>query len=317
MLFLILLILGGVPVAAAADAALTTGILLHMSDATRTYDLYAEATHAAVARPLVILLHGHGGSADAMMGNGKKSPFKSWLAIAKRERLIVAIPNGAVGPKGRRGWNDCRSDALDNPRVDDVGFIKGMIERIARQHAIDRTRVYVAGISNGGHMTLRLVAEMTDAFAAAGVVAASMPRRSHCGTASRALSIAFMNGTADPLSPYGGGSVGWGGGAQRGTVMSTEESVRWWVQHNAAGSRPTRYDYPDRLRSDGSTVHRAVYSGGKEGAQVALFEVRGGGHVAPSISERQARAYQRTVGPQNGDIEMAEEIWSFFKDKRR
>lgn len=309
---------GGAPVAAAAEAALTKGIPLRVGDVTRTYDLYADTKHAAVARPLVILLHGHGGSADAMMGgNGKKAPFKSWLAIAKRESLVVAVPDGTIGPDGERGWNDCRGDAPGNPRVDDVGFINAMIEHIARTHAIDRTRVYVTGISNGGHMTLRLAAEMTDAFAAAGVVAASMPRRSHCGTPSRALSIAFMNGTADPLSPYAGGSVGWGGGAQRGTVMSTHESVQWWVRHNATASPPARYDYPDRLRGDGSTVHRTVYAGGKDGTAVALFEVRGGGHAAPSAGERHARPYQRIVGPQNGDIEMAEQIWAFFKDKRR
>ena len=317
-LLVALLIFGSAAAATAADAALTKGIALRVGDITRAYDLHVPTTRAAVARPLVILLHGHGGSADAMLGgNRKKAPFKPWRAIANREGLVVAVPDGTIGPDGERGWNDCRSDAPGNPRVDDVAFIKAMIDHIAHTHTIDRARVYVAGISNGGHMTLRLAAEMTDAFAAAGVVAASMPRRSHCRAPSRALAIAFMNGTADPLSPYGGGSVGWGGGAQRGTVMSTEESVRWWVQHNAADSRPTRHDYPDRLRGDGSTVHRTVYAGDKDGAEVALFEVRGGGHAAPSVSERYARPYRRIVGPQNGDIESAEEMWAFFKDKRR
>lgn len=313
-----LLTFGGAAAATAADTALTKGIALRVGDIPRTYDLHVPTTRAAVARPLVILLHGHGGSAHAMLGgNRKTAPFKPWLAIANREGLIIAVPDGTIGPDGERGWNDCRSDAPGNPRVDDVAFIKTMIEHIARTQPIDRTRVYVAGISNGGHMALRLAAEMTDAFAAAGVVAASMPRRSRCRTPSQALSIAFMNGTADPLSPYGGGSVGWSGGAQRGTVMSTDESVRWWVQHNAAAARPTRHDYPDRLRGDGSTVHRTVYVGGKDGAAVALFEVRGGGHAAPSASERYARPYRRLVGPQNGDIESAEEMWAFFKDKRR
>jgi len=49
----------------------------------------------------------------------------------------------------------------------------------------------------------------------------------------------------------------------------------------------------------------------------AALLIFGGAPVPPSAGERHARRYRRIVGPQNGDIEMAEEIWAFFKDKRR
>jgi polyhydroxybutyrate depolymerase len=48
-----------------------------------------------------------------------------------------------------------------------------------------------------------------------------------------------------------------------------------------------------------------------------LYEVRGGGHTEPSLTEHNRRLYKRIVGPQNRDIEMAEEVWSFFKNRRR
>lgn len=319
--FLVVLVsmaIGGVSMATTALAAigLTNDVAVQAGGQARSYDLYVPPGMDG-ARPLVILLHGRGGDADAMLGaNGKAAPYKPWLAIAKREGLILAIPDGTLAPDGHRGWNDCRSDAVNNPRVDDVTFTKAMIEDIARRHAIDRRRVYVTGTSNGGHMSLRLAAEMTEVLAAAAPVAAAMPRHTHCNSPSRPLSIAFMNGTADPLTPYQGGRVG-RRGDKRGSVISTRDSVQWWLRHNGISSAPERFDYPDRMRDDSSTVHRELYSGGRDGAQVALFEVRGGGHAGPSTSERIGRFYRRIVGPQNGDIEMAEEIWAFFKDKRR
>jgi polyhydroxybutyrate depolymerase len=303
-------------------AAPTTGLRkdvpLQVGGQARTYNLYVPA--ATGPRPLVILLHGHGGDAGGMTGeNGKKAPYKAWLAIAAREGLLVAIPNGTIGPDKHRGWNDCRSDAPGNPTTDDVAFIKAMVEDIAHAQAIDRSRLYVTGTSNGGHMTLRLAAEMTDVLAAAAPVVASMPKQSRCQVPTRPLSIAFMNGTEDPLNPYEGGEVGKRGlgKGERGAVLSMRDSVRWWVQHNGTVPAPERFDYPDTSQRDRSTVHRELYRSGKDGTEVALYEVRGGGHTEPSLSEQYARLYRRIVGPQNYDIEMAEEIWAFFKGKRR
>ena len=49
--------------------------------------------------PLVLLLHGHGGSGDQMLGlNGKKAPYKVWLDIAAREQIFVLVPEGVVSP---------------------------------------------------------------------------------------------------------------------------------------------------------------------------------------------------------------------------
>jgi polyhydroxybutyrate depolymerase len=307
-------------VAECAATGLRKDIHLHVGEHARTYDLYVPARAVSGGRPLVILLHGHGGNADVMTGeNGKKAPYKWWLSIAEREGLLVAIPDGTIGPDQYRGWNDCRSDTKSNPGTDDVAFLRAMIEDIARTQAFDRDRLYVTGTSNGGHMTLRLAMEMPEMLAAVAPVVASMPKQSACRMTERPLSIAFMNGTEDTLNPYTGGPVGLGrqGKGERGEVLSTRDSVRWWVQHNGTNSTPEVFDYPDRSRRDRSTVHRETYRNGRSGTVVVLFEVRGGGHTEPSLREHYARLYRRIVGPQNYDIEMAEEIWAFFKDKRR
>jgi poly(3-hydroxybutyrate) depolymerase len=46
---------------------------------------------------------------------------------------------------------------------------------------------------------------------------------------------------------------------------------------------------------------------------VEHYEVVGGGHTEPSVAQRYGPIYKAIVGSQNGDIEMADEVWSFFE----
>jgi polyhydroxybutyrate depolymerase len=125
-----------------------------------------------------------------------------------------------------------------------------------------------------------------------------------------------MNGTDDPLVPYEGGQVG-KRRSQRGEVLSTQASIDYWVRHDGADPNPHTQVLTDRDRRDGGRVYVHRYRNGEESHEVMLYEVRGGGHTEPSLSEHYSRLWLLLVGPQNRDIEMAEEVWAFFKNKRR
>jgi polyhydroxybutyrate depolymerase len=125
-----------------------------------------------------------------------------------------------------------------------------------------------------------------------------------------------MNGTADPLLPYNGGKVG-KDKHERGTVLSTPDSVNYWVNINETKQKPVIYKFKDTNQRDKSTVIRHSYKDGKENTEVVLYEVRNGGHTEPSLTEKYRRIYRRIVGNQNYDIEMADEVWQFFKTRRR
>ena len=137
-------------------------------------------------------------------GNGNAAPHRVWLEIAEREKLILVIPSGALSPDGNPGWNDCRADAESNPKTDDVKFIRALIQNVAKSCAIDRSRIFASGMSNGGNMALRLALELSDQIAAVAVVASAMPKVNICGPPAHPVSVLFMNGTADPLLPYEG-----------------------------------------------------------------------------------------------------------------
>ena len=153
---------------------------------------------------------------------------------------------------------------------------------------------------------------MSNKIAAVPVVA-SMPAM-RCSDPVHPISVLFMNGTDDPLLPYNGGTVvphipG------RGTVLSAQESVNFWVDFNQTSSSLTIINFPDINLEDNSSVKSYTYSNGIEGTQVVLYEVSGGGHVEPSIQKQYSAILELSLGKQNHDIEMAKEIWSFFKNK--
>ncbi len=281
---------------------------------TRTYDYYIPNNLGSSLRPLVFLLHGGGSRSDDLTGeSGFKAPYKVWKNIADEEKFIIIYPNGTNNPLGAQGWNDCRADATTNPSVNDVDFIDSLIGHFSSLFNIDASRIYASGTSNGGHMSLRLALELSNKIAAVAPVVASMPAIK-CSDPVHPISVLFMIGTNDPLSPYNGGEVAPSIGG-RGTVLSAQGSVNFWVEFNQTDSIPSIMNYQDINTTDDSTVKRSTYSNGTEVSQVVLYEVLGGGHLEPSIQEQYSTIIELSLGSQNHDIEMATEIWNFFKNK--
>ena len=175
----------------------------------REYLLVAPDAERPGARPLVLVLHGHLGTAANALGSGvAPSPLSAWLDIAQRENVLVAALQGLKGTDRRTGWHDCRADATDNPRVDDVAFASGVARQLVTERRADPRRLYVMGMSNGAMMTLRLALEMNPAPVAVAAVAGTMAQHSDCAATARPVSVLLIHGTEDPLVPYQGGGVG-------------------------------------------------------------------------------------------------------------
>lgn len=281
----------------------------------RTYDVYTPSTPSGGLMPLVLLLHGHTGDADVMTGeNGKRAPYKVWLTIAEREGWILLIPDGEFGSDGYRGWNDCRANAKTNPPTDDVKYLNGLVGEISKQYPVDMKRVYVHGTSNGGNMAYRLAQESGENYRAIAAVVAAMPEQNKCTPTNRPVSVLIMNGTDDPILPYTGGRVGKREShkQERGSALSTMDTLKYWLNNNGIKSPPQEMQLPDKDKNDDSTVFVRRYTGGTNNTQVLLYEVHGGGHTEPSLVEHYGRVYKWIVGEQNKDLEMAEEVWQFF-----
>jgi polyhydroxybutyrate depolymerase len=165
-------------------------------------------------------------------------------------------------------------------------------------------------------MTFRLVCEAAELFAAAAPIIASLPADLAPGCKpSRPIPALVMNGTADPLVPYGGGAVGFRG--ERGRVLSTEETMPFLRKVDGCTDAVKLDHLADVDRNDGSGVTVASWTNCASGAPVVLYRIDGGGHRIPRRNEGARPVIDRLLGRANHDFEAAEAIWSFFKDKKR
>jgi len=283
---------------------------IDISGTSRNYHLYLP--EIAVNAPMVVLLHGNRSSNDELMGfTNAKAPYSVWEGIAAQENLILIVPNGTNGTSGHRGWNDCRNDSEGNPSTNDVLFIESLVDFISNEHNANDSRVFAVGTSNGGHMAMRLAQEIPEKLSAFAAIVASRPMNSQCTAATVPVSALFMNGTDDPINPYEGGEMA----SNRGEVFSAQATLDYWINRNQADTTPMVTDFPDSDTSDNSTVSKHLYTNGTNNTEVAFYEVVGGGHTEPSIEERYGDFFKLVVKEQNGDIEMAAEVWNFFKTK--
>jgi polyhydroxybutyrate depolymerase len=297
-----------------ANAANKTPVSISIAGQQRQYILVTPETLPAGPRPLILVLHGHIGTAANAMGAGRvPSPLSAWVRIVDREGILVAALQGLKGADRRTGWHDCRSDDTVDPDTDDVAFAAAVAQTLIAGGRADPKRIYVMGMSNGATMSYRLALEMQPAPVAITVVSGTMALHSDCSDAAHPVSVLIIHGTADPIVPYAGGAVGFGH-RRSSSVLSVEATRDFWLGVDGlSDTAPEAYSFP-HLGADATRALKSTY-GEDLGPQVEVIEIEHGGHVEPSLRFHYGLLYRRLVGAQNHDLESAEEAWQFFRGK--
>jgi polyhydroxybutyrate depolymerase len=301
---------GGLPSAPVVEAGMPR------PEGMRRYLKAAPARQAGEGRrPLVVVLHGSGASAAQVLGQAfPPSPLSVWLEIAEREKIVVVAPDGAR-LRGKRAWNDGFAGIASNPDVDDVGFVSAVIARCIAEDGADPQRVYVVGVSKGGMMAYRLAVELAPQVAAFCAILAGMPIDRAYPAPTLPVSAMIAAGTADPFMPYRGGKS-WRTLWFMAPMLGIEHTAALWRGLAGLPEQPAAIrHFPQR---DGAATRATCTVWGDDPAavQVALLKVEGGGHAEPSGRRRYPGLFSRFPGRQNDDLEIAEEAWAFFKDKR-
>jgi polyhydroxybutyrate depolymerase len=201
---------------------------------TRIYDLHVPPSYDGTTPiPLVLDIHGW------LSSKSGQRFFSNFEALSDAEGFAVVWPQGLFGlpgnpegfnPPAGPSWNAgfcCGAAVTERP--DDVGFLRTLVEAVARDVAIDRSRVYATGLSNGGAMTQRLACEAADLFAAAAPVSfpiALLPLDS-C-VPSRPIAVLTFQGLTDVLVDYDGG----------GSFPSAAASFAHWRSQGSCGDDP-------------------------------------------------------------------------------
>jgi len=266
----------------------------------------------ATRLPLLIVLHGAGSNGEGMV----KLTLGEFDSMSDKEGFIVVYPDGVD-----KHWNDARpadeaQDRAHEDNIDDVGFISALIDTMVEKENVDPRRVYVTGISNGAIMSFRLACELSNKITAIAPVDGNIPvnEPTQCSS-QQPVSVLITNGTKDPLVHWEGGEVtGPFGFKKLGKLLSTTETVQFWVRHDRCKAPPDSTIEPDSDPDDGTRVTRTEYGGGNARTSVVLYTIVGGGHTWPG-----GRQYLPAwiVGRTCRDIDACKTIWDFFRTKAR
>jgi polyhydroxybutyrate depolymerase len=231
--------------------------------------------------------------------------------LADREAFLAVYPNG-TGRFDKRllTWNAgscCGYAAMKN--VDDVGFVRALIDRLTQAVPIDRRRIYATGLSNGAMMSHRLAAEAGDLIAAVAPVAGGMVVPAIKST--RAVPVMHIHSIDDPRALYAGG-LGPPFPLTHSRVFhpNIDQVISRWASHNGCSVEPTLTERRAERDGRGQSATRYVYSHCRDGTEVALWKLTGAGHVWPAGKQN---VLERILGPSTEIIDANQEMWNFFQ----
>ena len=239
----------------------------------RTYLIHIPADASAEnPLPLLVMFHGAG-------GDGARAEVTTGFTTDSNDNdFIVAYPNGTAANsiEGELAWNAGNCCGLPRGRnVDDVGFISAMLAQIEGKYAVDTSRVYLAGFSNGGMMTYRLACQLPGTFAAIAVVSGALNYKD-CAT-DTPLPVLIVHGRADQTVPYDGGETNPRTASRFGqwTNSSVVYSTNFWLKADGCDDDPV-------ITKD-ETTSTDSYDDCEDGGTVEVVSVTNGTHVWPRI----------------------------------
>jgi polyhydroxybutyrate depolymerase len=258
----------------------------------RTYLVHAPPGYGGkAAMPIVIVLHGGGGSGSGVVR------LTGMSVKADRENFLAVYPDG-TGPLRTRllTWNsgNCCGNAM-NAKVDDVGFIRAMLDRLQRDYAVDTKRIFVTGISNGGMMAYRLACEISDRIAAIAPVAGA--QNVEC-PAGGPVSVIIFHGTKDQNVLLDGGEPRKHFGPLR-TDRSVAYAASFWAARNGCTGQ--------RLHQHTAFLRTEGYTGCKDGTAICVNIVENGGHAWPG-GERMSQVLDEP----SHEVSATDLMWTFF-----
>jgi polyhydroxybutyrate depolymerase len=234
-----------------------------------------------VKRPALVLLHGATGSSQ------RAERTSGFSALAKQNGFVVAYPDGtSLGmPAGGLAWNAggcCGRAAVD--KVDDVAFLDAVLDDLIANHAVDPSRIYLGGFSNGAMMTYRFACEEGERLA--GIIAVSGALNVPSCEAPSALPVLIIHGTDDPTVAYDGGPVSSAVAERLGawTNASVADSAEFWADRDGCSGSSTL---------DAGRVQVEDFSGCGVRSSVEVVTITGGTHHWPTVASEQfdASAY--------------------------
>lgn len=229
---------------------------------------------------LVVVLHGCTQTASGYdHGSG-------WSTLADRYGFVLLYAEQQEANNPQRCFNWFQLGDIERDRGEACS-IRQMIEHASQRHGVDRSRIFVTGLSAGGAMTSTMLATYPEVFAAGAIIAGlpyrcatSVPEAFECMFQGQTRSAEewgdLVRGASSHKGPWPKVSV-WHGSADA-TVkpMNAGEIIKQWTNVHRLSAEPGRSDivngYPRRAWSDASgdeIIEEYVITGMAHGTPLA------------------------------------------------
>lgn len=269
----------------------------------REYLVHVPPGYASSAPPPVVIAF-HGTPSDA----AEIRRITDFDRYADLEGFVTVYPEASVGDWAT-GCLACPS-AADHARIDDVAFVRRLVQRLDADLPIDRGRVFAVGFSNGALFANHLACAAADLLAGVGIVGATLIDAAFVPACrpARAIPVALIHGDLDPSFPPGGRAFGAGEDAPR--TISIEATVQSWASRDGCAGAVGPEPLPD-VADDGTRVSLTRRTGCDRGAEVRFWKVEGGGHTWPGSPV----TFASFLGPKSLDLNASAALVQYFLDR--
>jgi polyhydroxybutyrate depolymerase len=243
------------------------------------------------SRPLVLALHGTGGSA---------AQFEKDYAFtekADRENFVVVYADGIRKQDGRLGirtWNaGACCDYASYANINDTKFLGTLIDNCSNRFNIDRKRIYIAGMSNGSMMAYRLAADIPGKIAAIACVSGNMVYSKDLSKQA-AVPLLHIHSVVDTKVPFNGGT-----GIGNYIFPPAMEGIHYFAAQNGCDTNAVEEHFDGYIKR--------FWKNGTGETRVECYLTADGGHSWPGAPGHRPRA-----DPPSRKIDANDLIWDFF-----
>lgn len=221
--------------------------------------------------PLIISLHGFAATGFV------EAAYMGFIERVDTQQYVLVTPDGTENLEGQRFWNATPACCAPSDNlVDDVAYIRSLIEEAAATYSIDVSRISLFGHSNGGFMALRMACEASDLVTSVVSLAGStFADDESCAPAALPVSVLAMHGDLDTTIFYDGRENG------ERSYPSAQDTARRFAAHAQCDTNnPSMAANLDLVGSvDGNETTVLQYSNCPQGVDVELWTLVGGPHV--------------------------------------
>lgn len=235
--------------------------------AARPYRLIVPTSYSKdVAVPIVMLLHGYGGSAQEI------DQYYGFSAYAEYAGFLGVVPTGQMDSTGARNWNV--SPVHSAPF--DAAYLRGVISDVQAKYNVDAKRIFVIGFSAGANMAHRMGCEVSSKIAAFASVAGQVAKAPASCAPTEAVSAVEIHGDADEVIGYNGDVRD----PPSPAIPTAHETIGVWARNDVCTGALTATGVRRDLITDvdGAETRIDAYEGCPAGIGVELWTSEGGPH---------------------------------------